>query len=610
MIRSFEELNDILIDPINDINQGEREEIRTHSNSIISDSTVEIEDQEDRERGDNNSNYDEDFEEESPTKDAGAEYVEDYESDHTSISDQNLQENQSLISLPLAPSPPKKSETLDESKFPTIETLFLSPRAVRILKSDSERMSSPSNQNTDGNKIVNSPQTKQDDYNEESVEIPKPEISHPIEYTETDSTGSPSFPYAKTTVVSIGKSRYSRPKLFSRVSVVSSTTTPEIAQRRPTTLPTIPTTSAPLSSSDRNNNDMADIVRSILHEDHMKKLYAEELLRELQRRNAIPIPIPIPDGRQSRPPPPLPPTVESPAIRIPNYDRYYEICIEIQELVQRECEKEAKQRHILVGNRDNRTDNNNIDGVRSARRLQMDAMSFMKGSSHNVDCQTSERTDSSVRSSAISDASHSNGHSRHEGATVSSRRQTHRPPFRVGSAKASPKNSSPSSGSVQFIKCTSGEPAPYRNSLSSSSLRNGTPPAPSPSPSSTREDRSLSTKVTTEFSENYKKRSTVSSLQFSTTLPSSTTLSSSSSSASPPAVAAEDDHDHHDDDDVRSVDEFIDMMDKLRRDEPKIYDACNNIYSTFLSDLIGMLINGFTLLPYPFSLSFQSHQST
>eukprot|EP01036_Dinobryon_divergens_P025247 gene25247-33773_t len=546
MIRSFDELNDILIDPTNVINHEEGEEIRSRSNSVLSNSTVQIEDQETRERGDDNSNYDEDFEEESPTKEAGAEYVEDYESDHTSISYQNHSFNELQISLPLAPSPPKKPETLDENKSPTIETFLLSPRAVRILKTDSERMSSPSNQNlnTDGNSFDNFPSTNQDE-NHEFIEISKPEISHPVEYTEKDFTGSPSFPHA-TPAVSIGKSRFSRPKLFSRVSVVSSSISTEIGQRRPTLLNTTPTASLP-PSSDRN--EMADIVRNILNEDNMKKLYAEELLHELQRRNAIPVPMIADTRHQARPSP----TVESPAIRIPNYDRYYEICIEIQELVQRECEKEAKQRHgFAIGDCDGRTDN--IDGVRSARRLQMEIMSF-KGSSHNVDCQTSEQADSS-------------------------------PPFKVGKAKAkvTPKVHSPTAASVNFKGFGDPNPAPRRtsSSSSSSSYRNKTPPVQSPS--SARDDRSLSTKAT-EFSESYKKRSTVSPSQFSTTLPSTTP--SSSSSSSPPVDPAAPPGDERDDD-VRSIDEFIDMMDKLRREKPKIFDACNNIYSTFLSDLIGV----------------------
>ena len=568
MIRSFDELYDILIDPTNVIDHNDREDIRTHSNSIVS-SNGDIDDQEASERVDNNSNYDEDFEEESPTKEAAAEYIEEYESDHTSISYQSLPENQSFnnlpISLPLAPSPPKKSEFLDESTSSANESAILSPRAVRILKTDNERLSSPSSQNNDGNFINKSSPLKEDEFS-------RPEISDPADYTHRNSLGSPPPTHA-VSVVTIGKSRFSRPKLFSRVSVVTPSNPLQTAP------PTLLTTPSVIETATENRNEIKEIVRNVLHEDKLKKLYAEELLVELQRRNAIPNP--VPDVGRSKPSS----IVESPAIRIPNYDRYYEICIEIQELVQRECEKEAQQRRRLsVEVRD--------DGVRSARRLRMDAMA-LKGASRNADCQTSEQADTSLRSSKTSDTTHDqHHHHHHEEAAVSSHRLTSKPPFKVGKVNLSPKESPSSSGSVKFKG--GGEPAPRQNSLSS--LRNGTPPKPSPS--SARVDRSLSAKIAAKFSENSnRKRSTVSSLPFSSnTMPYSTTSSSSTSPSSPSpsssSCAPSASQGFHDDgnENARSIDEFLDMMDKLRREQPKIFDACNSIYSTFLSDLIGTTI--------------------
>jgi len=285
MIRAFSDLNDILIDP------STVESIHEDSGSGSSEEYAEEFDKPD---------YDEDFEEESPAKNRTVENfsVNSSPNDATYISSK----------VCFSPSPPKKLESPSDSHQIASPT-ETSPRAARIQSKVEKSQETPTSGDVhvflptdDGDSFLRSPTiSSKEKVDKSSIEFETSEEINKL-------IPSPFIPIAKP-INTLYSTKSKAPRYFSRVTKVENLN-PSPSSKEDNLI----------QQSAHTDADIEEIVRKVIHSDDIKKSLADAVLLHI---NA---PTPVKKDLHS--------------LRIPNYDRYYDICMEIQELVRRERERE------------------------------------------------------------------------------------------------------------------------------------------------------------------------------------------------------------------------------------------------------------------------------
>lgn len=525
-VRTFDmqSLQDILIDAAA---FEERKEIHSSESSRVVSEVEEEEDDEDGRGSENEQpdNYDEDFEEESPAKCNNISLSE--EGNYALSPSYNNIENDGLFT----PSPPKKDSIIEfgnDQLTLSNESVHsnISPRAMRLVNAES---------------VKNSP------------ERPKPNESGgllPQENARESIRSRAEIPQ-KFTAISI-KSNHCHSSFYSRVSPVPD-----------------------FKSSDRTLSDKKNLgnqndeerIRSIVLKVIEEKEGAQT--QSLHKSHAVPIPARRPIEAQKA------------TFHIPNYDRYYEICIELQELVRQERERDNELRKKMA--------------TRPLSPTQPVVEPPPPPASHPSDVPSKVVEDTTSRShNAVSDPEHVllRKPSALLHKTDRHRRNSVQPPFVVGRLRKNtpskpirsnwnPASHAPSnpnrdrlfhylnptiSRNAQVARVTDRSGPSFASSSSSSSL----------SPSSSRRRYSVQRSMATQ------------------TLANAEDPSIPEDSSSPAEAMRR-----------GSKEEREALRRMLNREQPVVVETCDRIYASFLSDLIGIGIRPLDLLYDDISLSPQ-----